>query len=259
MGELQTKPNDKQREVARALARGVSPQERVALAAYVEALCGIRDRKAHPMVKAKEAWAATLNSEVVWPVVRTILEEIKRHAWDERGTKGRAGIATSVAAMAVFGSQGAGIAALGGAIGVPLWLVFGAGGAFLAGLYEDLHKKDGSLGDAQPVRTDAGPKRRAQGDVIDVEARHAGTPQAGGPPQALLAPSARESRRTITSGDVIACLQCSRERIVTQEWLDKVAASRQADSVSRYGLQAADVLKLKCSACNSRALEVRRA
>ena len=32
--------------------------------------------------------------------------------------------------------QGAGIAALGTAIGVPLWVVFGAGAAFLGEIYE---------------------------------------------------------------------------------------------------------------------------
>lgn len=40
----------------------------------------------------------------------------------------------------MFSGQGAGIAALGGAIGVPLWVVFGAGGAFV-GVFIDEAKR----------------------------------------------------------------------------------------------------------------------
>ena len=257
MNEIQQKASEaKQREVARTLARGMSPGDRAALAVYVEVLYQIRASPSHPVAKAKQAWAATLSSAVVWPVVRTILTEIKRHAWDERGTKGRAGIASSVAALAVFGSQGAGIAALGGAIGVPLWLVFGAGGAFLAGLYEELHRKaPPSAPERPPSKVVPEAEQVDTADVVDVQAKVMGEPLALPSPAA----SSRDARRTITSGDVIVCLQCSRKRVVTQEWLDAISRGRVGDSVSRYGLQASDVGKLKCAACNARALEVRRA
>ena len=43
--------------------------------------------------------------------------------------------------LVLFGTQGAGIAALGAAIGVPLWIVFGAGAAFLGVLYEEITRK----------------------------------------------------------------------------------------------------------------------
>jgi hypothetical protein len=42
---------------------------------------------------------------------------------------------------ALFGGKAAGLAALGTAIAVPLWVVFGAGGAFMGVLYEELTGK----------------------------------------------------------------------------------------------------------------------
>jgi hypothetical protein len=39
------------------------------------------------------------------------------------------------------GGQGAGVAALGTAVGVPLWVVFGAGATFLGVLYEEITRK----------------------------------------------------------------------------------------------------------------------
>ena len=254
VSDLQQKEADKQREVARTLARGMSSDERAALAAYVDELSRIRTRKAHPMVKAKHAWAATLSSEVTWPVARTILDEIKRYAWDERGIKGRAGIASSVAALAVFGSQGAGIAALGGAIGVPLWLVFGAGGAFLAGLYEELNK-EGSGGETQPPRHSAPSKRPPEVDVVDLEMRP--VPDTLGSSVLIPAP-VLEKRLTLRSGDFILCLACSHERMVSQAWLDAISTARGSDSISRYGLQATDIERLKCVVCGAKTFDFRQ-
>ncbi|KAA2283704.1 hypothetical protein [Arenimonas fontis] len=61
---------------------------------------------------------------------------LKELGWDNRGLPGRLGISTAIATVVIFGGQGAGIAALGTAIGVPLWVVFGAGAAFLGEIYE---------------------------------------------------------------------------------------------------------------------------
>lgn len=44
-------------------------------------------------------------------------------------------------AMTIFGGANAGIAALGGAIGVPLWVVLGGGSMFAKYLYDELTEK----------------------------------------------------------------------------------------------------------------------
>jgi hypothetical protein len=51
------------------------------------------------------------------------------------------GIAAAAGAFALFPGAGAGIAAFGGAVGVPLWMVFGGGSMFLKVLYDELTKR----------------------------------------------------------------------------------------------------------------------
>jgi hypothetical protein len=88
--------------------------------------------------KARRAIELTAESKVIVSIVKMTFMELKRIGWDERGIKARGAIVGAAIGLLAFGSQGAGIAALGTAIGVPLWVVFGAGGAFLALLYEEL-------------------------------------------------------------------------------------------------------------------------
>jgi hypothetical protein len=67
--------------------------------------------------------------------------EIKRVGWDQRGLPERITLSAAAVAALIFSGQGAGIAALGGAIGVPLWVVFGAGGAFIGVLIEGAQRR----------------------------------------------------------------------------------------------------------------------
>lgn len=67
--------------------------------------------------------------------------ELKRLGWDERGLKGRLGVGGAATGLLLFGSQGAGIAALGTAFAVPLWVVFGAGATFIGVLYDEITSK----------------------------------------------------------------------------------------------------------------------
>ncbi len=68
----------------------------------------------------------------------------KRLTWDERGLKSRLGLSGAAAGLVIFGGQGAGIAALGTAIAVPLWVVLGAGATFAGFLYEELTRSKDS-------------------------------------------------------------------------------------------------------------------
>jgi hypothetical protein len=54
-------------------------------------------------------------------------KELKRVGWDKRSWKARLGMGAVIATLMTVGNAGAGIAALGTAIGVPLWIVIGAG------------------------------------------------------------------------------------------------------------------------------------
>jgi hypothetical protein len=134
----------KQRQLAVQIAEQSSEAEREVLLTWANGLLEIREKSLPAGLKAKEAVDLTLKSKVVTPAFKLIGREMKRLAWDDRGTKSRLAIIGATVGLTVFGGQGAGIAALGGAIGVPLWVVLGAGGAFAGMLIEELQKARGS-------------------------------------------------------------------------------------------------------------------
>ena len=130
----------KYRQVAVRVAASATEAERVALAKWAEGLIAIRSSNAGALVKGKEAVQLTLRSEVVWPLVKMLGKELKRVGWNERGYKSRGLLVGAGLGLVLFGGQGAGIAALGTAIGVPLWIVLGAGGAFVGTLLEEVRR-----------------------------------------------------------------------------------------------------------------------
>lgn len=72
--------------------------------------------------------------------MKMVGSEIKRLGWDERTQTQRLGLAGAGVGLALFGGAQAGIAALGTAIGVPLWVVTGGGAAFASLLIEEINR-----------------------------------------------------------------------------------------------------------------------
>lgn len=91
-------------------------------------------------VSRREKIAAAI--EVTRPVAGLLsklgFERIKPKIWDERSWMTRIGLGAAVVTAASIGSEGAGIAALGGAIGVPLWILFGSGGALVGAVLDKI-------------------------------------------------------------------------------------------------------------------------
>lgn len=108
-----------------------TPKERQALMSWLHKLAKIRDSGGSLAGRSVEAVRCTLASEATWPLVKVLFAELTRVGWSQRSSKWRAFLGGSGAGLLLFGSQGAGIAALGGAIGVPLWLVVGGGATLL--------------------------------------------------------------------------------------------------------------------------------
>ena len=133
--------SDKQKQLAVRIAASTNDLEKEALRGWIERLLEVKVSNLPAMQKAKKALAVTADSRIVWPTVKLIANESKRLAWDERGRTSRFGLGGAAVGLALFGGQGAGIGALGTAIGVPLWVVFGAGAAFLNMLYEEITGK----------------------------------------------------------------------------------------------------------------------
>jgi hypothetical protein len=129
-----------QRTMALAVIKYASVSDREILLRWARDLLQIRDSDQSALDKAKAAIRCTVESKAITPFVTMLGGEIKRIGWDERGLPARIGLSAAAIAAVAFSGKGAGIAALGGAIGVPLWVVLGAGGAFAGVLIEEIQR-----------------------------------------------------------------------------------------------------------------------
>jgi len=134
MADLQE--HQQAQELAQRVWMKATPAEREALIRWLQKLALIRDSGESTATRSYYALKHTLTSDAVWPLVKVIWQELKRMGWDERTSKWKAFLGGAAGGFLIFGSRGAGIAALGGAIGVPLWLVVGGGVAVLDALID---------------------------------------------------------------------------------------------------------------------------
>jgi hypothetical protein len=134
-----------------ALALGVvdrlDANGRLVLAAWTQAMMQIHDSPLSKQRKIQLALKTTFASRATWPIIKAFAEALRGTIGTARKSKfGRIGLVT-VGAVALFGGQAAGIAALGGAIAVPLWVVVGGGYAFAEALQSSLVGPKGKSGD----------------------------------------------------------------------------------------------------------------
>lgn len=132
---------DQSRQLVTVIANATTNAEKDALSAWASQLLTLRGSELTPLQKAKQAVSLTSNSKIIWPTVKIIARELKRLGWSDRSWAARLGGAGAAVGIAVFGSQAAGIAALGTAIGVPLWVVLGSGAAFAGVLVEEFTRQ----------------------------------------------------------------------------------------------------------------------
>ncbi|MEZ5814168.1 MAG: hypothetical protein R3E13_05515 [Alphaproteobacteria bacterium] len=133
------------RELALKVIDNTNVSEQNRLQQWLAELLAIKNSPICDYQKAKKAIALTRQHKVIFPVIRSLSKLVKKHLWDNRTQKGRLGMIGAGIGITFFGGQSAGIAALGGAIGLPLWIVLGAGGAFAGVMLEELkYKKDSS-------------------------------------------------------------------------------------------------------------------
>jgi hypothetical protein len=145
--EVNTPDNDQPRaaHLAEVICKGATEQERKNITDWLGSLIAIAEGDGSALEKARHAVEETTQRDVVWPVVKLVGGEIKRHAWEDRSLATRlAGVGVFTALALGGGEAGAGIAALGTAVGVPLWIVFAAGGAFAGTLLDEIQKLAGS-------------------------------------------------------------------------------------------------------------------
>ena len=132
---------EKERQLAITIVETASPSDRELLQQWVTQLLVLKDAPLGKLEKAKKAIAITASSKAAITAAKIVAKYIKRVSWDERSTSARFGLGGVALGLAAFGTQGAGVAALGTAVGVPLWVISGAGASMAGVLLEELKRK----------------------------------------------------------------------------------------------------------------------
>lgn len=135
---------DMQKQLALTIAKDASATEADALRKWAWDILQIREESLSALEKGKKAVSLTASNRVIFPAMRIIARQTKKYGWDDRSSTQRLGMGVAAAAIALFGGANAGIAALGGAIGVPVWVVLGGGSMFAKYLYDELRQEDKS-------------------------------------------------------------------------------------------------------------------
>lgn len=146
--------------VIHSIDRRMDTKQRLALLRWASRLLEIRASRAPALKKARLALDTTYRADIL-PVVRVLADALKDVVWDDRSWSARLGLGAVAITATTLGGQGAGIAALGTAVGVPLWMVLGAGGSFAGMLVDELQR---SLG-----RTTSGVAEAEPGLAVEAE------------------------------------------------------------------------------------------
>ena len=128
--------NEGRRGIAFHIAQRAAGRDRDVLLRWLPKLSDARQSR----VPSIRALAATFSLRVIYVLLKTIWQQAKRVLWDERNWASRFLLIGVVAGVATLGGRNAGLAALGTAIAVPMWVALGASGAFLGTLVEELRK-----------------------------------------------------------------------------------------------------------------------
>ena len=112
--------------------------EKVVLAEWLENLLRIRELNIPKHSKILAIAKASSKSRILIPLAKQVFRQLQQMLWTKRSGNAKAFIAGAGISLAMFGSSAAGLAAFGTAIGLPLWIVFGAGASLANMLYSEI-------------------------------------------------------------------------------------------------------------------------
>lgn len=118
----------------------LSQEEKAKILAWARQVRAIQKNPALNFKQKFNALKQLNNSQAFKSTNKFVLMHSKRY-WKHAPWTERIGLIGLAGGAIVFGVQGAGIAALGGAVGLPLFLLTGAGGALVGMIIERLDKK----------------------------------------------------------------------------------------------------------------------
>jgi hypothetical protein len=129
--------------IVRALDQQLDVAQRQKVLSWAQALLYIRTGRGSARSKAIAAINVTRRSGVIGELLERMIAMATEAGWRNRGWPARLGLAAALVTLVTVGKRNAGIAALGGAVGVPLWMVLGAGGTLAGTLVDELGRPRG--------------------------------------------------------------------------------------------------------------------
>lgn len=115
--------------------------ERSKLETWLRELVEIRNSNRSTKEKLRAVSAGLQKATVLLPIIKALANTVKRHGWDERRKGFRWFVRGALLSVVLFGFQGVGIAAFGGAFALPLWIVFGGGFAAAHTILRELEER----------------------------------------------------------------------------------------------------------------------
>ena len=150
---------DQKRNAVIKIVESADEQERLALADWAEGLLRIRESPLSKVQKGRQAIAFTANSKVILPALKSLAKDLNfdqidgakldfkrpkaayaylKGVWKRRSLPMKAFISVATFVTIITGGSGAGLAALGTAIGLPLAVVMGSFASVATMFYEEI-------------------------------------------------------------------------------------------------------------------------
>ena len=173
-GNTGSEEKTENRKVARAVVSELDSAQREVLADYMTSLIELRAKDLPTQTKVLDSFDLTADKQVLGVLTKGSGRLLAKHAWKDRSWPARMGLSAAALATILTAGQGAAIAVLGTAIGVPLWVVFGSGAAFADGLLDEIvGSRTGGASSASdpdgPLDTNRQVRSRAESlDVDDI-------------------------------------------------------------------------------------------
>ena len=161
---------EERNRVARAVVRELDPEQREVLANYTASLLLLRGKDLPTQTRVLDAIDLTADAKVLGVLTKGSGRLLAKHAWTDRSWAARIGLSAAAIASILTAGQGAGIALLGTAVGVPLWIVFGAGGAFAGELLDEIARARAGAEQVSDTDPDPVPEPELEPESLDVDA-----------------------------------------------------------------------------------------
>ncbi len=117
------------------------PAEQHRLLGWSRGLGEIRYGTLRGFKKAAAMLALTRDRKAIWPFLKVLTLALKHVVWDARSWTLRLGVGAIIATFVTVEKGGAGIVSLGDGIGLPLWMLIGAGGVLIGVLADTIEKR----------------------------------------------------------------------------------------------------------------------